>query len=239
VSGIIGLTPALALLYITLRKYDYPFVEKTLFDTRKVFLLLAVGIVFGMILGAFYYSIVIYPELILVLLIAIGFAVFEEMFKFVVLNLKSFQLKFDTVFHGFSLGVGLSSTFVLYHVYYNTLLYTSVPITLWIFLSVFSVTICIIHGSTGCIQGYGAAKGRPWYYFMEAMVIRISFILILIPIYAAIGGEWVQAVSLVIALLSSIFLYRYIYKYFIPEALPEDLRRHKRIKSRKIMKRKT
>jgi hypothetical protein len=238
VSGIIGLSPALILLWFTLRKYDYPFVEKTLFETRKVFLLLAVGIVFGMIVGAFYYSIRFYPELILFLLIAIGFAVFEEIFKFVVLNLKTFQLKFDTVFHGFSLGVGLSSTFVLYHVYYTILQSTSVPITLWIILIMFSVVMCFTHGCTGCIIGFGAAEGRLWFYFMEAMIIRIFLIIVMIPVIAGMGDEWLWVVSLVVALIASIYVYRYVYKEVIPSAIPETVRRKMRMESRRIMKRK-
>ncbi len=239
VSGIIGLSPALALLWFTLREYDYPYVEKTLFDSRKVFLLLAVGIVFGMIAGAFYYSIRFYPELILFLLIAIGFAVFEEIFKFVVLNLKTFQLKFDTAFHGFSLGVGLSSTFVLYHVYFSILQYTSVPITVWITLILFSVTMCFVHGSTGCIIGFGAAEGRPWFYFVEAMMVRVFLIIILIPVIADMGDEWVRVVSLAVALVASVYVYRYVYKEIIPGAIPENIRRKKRMESRRIMKRKT
>lgn len=240
ISGVIGLAPALALLFIALRKYDYPYVEKTLFDTRKVFFLLAVGIVFGMVVTFLDASILKPPDLIIILLFAIGFALFEEMFKFVVLNLKRMQLKFDTVFYGFSLGVGLSSTFVLSHIYFSILLYSSVPTSVWISFIIYSVILCLVHGSTGALIGYGAAKGKPWYFFGEAMTIRLFFIVVLIPLIGNIGEEWMMIVSLVVALLLSILIYYYyIAKDIIPGALPDSLRRRKRMESRRIKKRKS
>lgn len=240
ISGVIGLAPALALLFITLRKYDYPYVEKTLFDARKVFLMLAVGIVFGMVVTFLDASIMKPPEIIIILLFAIGFALFEEMFKFVALNLKWLQQRFDTVFYGFSLGVGLSSTFVLSHIYFSILLYSSVPASVWISFVFYSVVLCLIHGSTGALIGHGAAKGKPWYFFGEAMIIRLFFIAVLIPLIGNIGEEWMMMVSLVVALLISIFIYYYyITKDIIPGALPDALRRRKRIESRRIKKRKS
>lgn len=239
VSGIIGLAPALAALWYTLRKYDYPFVEKTLFDSRKVFLLLAVGIVFGMVVNIFYVTIPVPRDLAIILLIASGLAIFEEMFKFVVLNLKSFQLRFDSVFSGFSLGVGIASTFVLSHVYFTLIGPSPVTSITWFSLVIYSITMCLIHGSTGTIMGFGAAKGRPWFYFIEAMIVRVFLIIVLVPVIADMGDEWIRVVSLVVALAASIYVYRYIYKEVIPSAIPETVRRRKRMESRRIMKRKT
>jgi hypothetical protein len=229
----------LAALWYTLRQYDYPFVEKTLFDSRKVFLLLAVGIVFGMVVNIFYVTIPVANELVIILLISSGLALFEEIFKFVVLNLKSFQLRFDSVFYGFSLGVGISSTFVLSHVYFTLIGPSPVTSITWITLVIYSITLCLVHGSTGTIIGFGAAKGRPWFYFMEAMIVRIFLIIALIPIIADMGEEWLKVVSLIAALLASIYVYRYIYREVIPDSIPETIRRKKRIESRRIMKSKT
>ena len=241
ISGIIGLTPALILLWLTLRKYDYPFVEKTLFDDRKVFYLLAVGIVFGIIVAALYFS--LSPgstdALLLVLLIALGLAVFEEMFKFVVLNLKRLQLKFDTVFYGFSLGVGLSSTFVLYQVYLSIRVQSEMSALVWTILVIFSVAMSLIHGSTGALMGRGSAEGKPWRAFTEVITIRLFVIIILAPYLGNIGEDWLQVASLIGALVLSAFIYNYIVKDVIPNILPESIRRHKRLISRRIKKRKS
>jgi len=242
VSGIIGLAPALALLFLVLRKYDYPYTEKALFDAKKVFLMLAVGIVFGMIVTVLYATIPVvtgtFVELLPILLLAVGLVVFEEMFKFVALNIKKLQLKFDTVFYGFSLGVGISSTFVLSHVYASIRFSAQVPLLTWAILIIYSITLCLIHGSTGIIIGFGSAKGRPWHYFFEALVIRIFLIIVLIPILVNIGEEWVQAVSLSIAFLISLIIFYYTSKDRIPDALPDSIRRQRRIKSRRIIRRK-
>jgi hypothetical protein len=239
VSRIIGLAPTLVALWFTLRKYDYPFVEKTLFDSRRVFLLLAVGIVFGMVVNIFYATILVPRDLLIILLISSGLALFEEMFKFIVLNMKSYQLRFDSVFYGFSLGVGISSTFVLSHVYFSLIGPSPVSPVTWASLVIYSVTLCLIHGSTGTIIGFGAAKGRPWFYFMEAMIVRIFLIIALIPVIADMGEEWLKMVSLIVALFASIYVYRYIYRDVIPDSIPEKIRRRKRLESRRIMKRKT
>jgi hypothetical protein len=232
ISGILGLSPALILLWMTFRKYDYPFVDKTLFDDRKVFMMLALGIVFGLITAVLYAIILVPPDLLIILVIAIGLAIFEELFKFVVLNLKRFHGRFDTVFYGFSLGVGLSSAFVLHRIYISiTLLTTVTPLT-WISLIVYSVTLSLIHGSTGALIGYGAAKKRPWYYFTEVMTIRLFTIIALIPLLGDFGEEWVRLISLTVAFLLAAFVYRHIITDIMPGALPESLRRRKRRKSR-------
>jgi hypothetical protein len=226
------------MLWYTLGKYDYPHVEKTLFDARWVFLLLAVGIVFGMIVTMLDASIIKPPDLIVIIVLAFGFATFEEMFKFIVLNLKKFQIRFDTVFYGFSLGVGLSSTFVLSHVYATIGGASSVSIATWLTLIIYSIILCLLHGSTGSIIGLGAAKGRPWHYFVEAMVIRAFFIIVLIPVIANIGGEWASIISLIAAFLLAILIYRMVATDIIPSAIPKEIKRRRRIKSRRIIRRK-
>ncbi|MCU0862009.1 MAG: hypothetical protein MUE65_06800, partial [Methanomassiliicoccales archaeon] len=52
IAGAIGIGPALALMYWTLKSYTYPSVEKPFFDDRRVFGLLAVGMVLGVLLYA-------------------------------------------------------------------------------------------------------------------------------------------------------------------------------------------
>jgi hypothetical protein len=44
---LLGIGPALALLYLSLRRFDRPFTDYTLFDDRRVFFGLAAGMVFG------------------------------------------------------------------------------------------------------------------------------------------------------------------------------------------------
>ena len=52
VSGLIGFGPSVAVLFHALRTYDYPHTEKAYFDTGRVFLALAVGMVLGTASGA-------------------------------------------------------------------------------------------------------------------------------------------------------------------------------------------
>ena len=45
IGGIIGFGPALFLIWFSVRKYTYPFVEGSLFEDRRLFFMLAVGMV--------------------------------------------------------------------------------------------------------------------------------------------------------------------------------------------------
>ncbi|HSA35259.1 MAG TPA: hypothetical protein P5202_01725, partial [Methanomassiliicoccales archaeon] len=48
-AAALGVGPALALMFWTLRDYTYPKVERPFFDDRKLFGLLAVGMVIGVV----------------------------------------------------------------------------------------------------------------------------------------------------------------------------------------------
>ena len=95
IAGAIGFAPAMILMFWTLRDYTYPKVEKPFFEDKKAFGLFAVGMVIGVII----YSAQSWFALDLVL-IALLFALVEELVKLMILNFSRFQRKLDTSFYG-------------------------------------------------------------------------------------------------------------------------------------------
>src|SRR5437867_11675391 len=49
VAFLLGILPGLVILWASLRRFDRPYVDHTLFDDRRVFGSLAVGLIFGTI----------------------------------------------------------------------------------------------------------------------------------------------------------------------------------------------
>lgn len=235
VAGLLGIGPALAFLFHAMRRYDVPFVDKPLFDSSRLFMLFAGGMIFG---GASAFMSFTFPpatDLLILLALLIGFALFEELFKFVVVNLKQFQLKYETTFYGLSLGLGVSSitmlmtSFVLMPVEFDTAAaYVAVALT-----AVYSISVISLHASTGSYIGYGSATGYVWNYFIQAMIARVAFAVMIIPFI--LGTDQVlSAISMVVAAVFSILLYVHVYTRILPETLPDKEKKRKRRTIRKM-----
>lgn len=236
IAGILGIGPALAFLFHAMRRYDIPFVDKPLFDTSRLFMLFAGGMIFGGI-STFMSFITIPPTPGFLILVAmlIALALFEELFKFVVVNLKQFQLKYETTFYGLSLGLGISSITMLMTSFVlippeidNAAAYVALALT-----AVYSISICALHASTGSYIGFGSSTGYVWNYFFQAMIARIAFAVLIVPF---IMGEdpVLAAISIGIAAVFTILLYVHVYSRILPETLPDKEKKRKRRTIRKM-----
>jgi len=235
VSFVIGIGPALLLLWHGLRRFDYPRVEHTLYDDRKVFFALAVGLVVGTMSSLFSLYMPRY-DIVSALVAIAGVAFFEETFKLVYLLRKGYRMNFATTFYGFSLGLGMAATVVLAQGLGNPNLLIT-PLTLAL-LAVFSFSMCMLEATTGALIGYGCSKGLPWSYLIRALIARFFYTVVALVFLLGVGEEWMRSVSLFAALGVGVFLYYYVYTLTMPETLPPEFRRksrkEKRARARKI-----
>lgn len=232
IAGALGIGPAIFVLWHALRRYDYPYVEKALFDSRKVFFSFAVGMVFGVVSSSFGGFLPGF-DVASVLSLSITLALLEESFKLVYLNLKRFQRKFDTTFYGSSLGLGMASTIALANAYIQPK-GTLFTLNYLILLLIFSIGINSLHCFTGALIGFASSKGRSWFSFLKAVLSRIVFAVLILPFFLASQSEiLLPLASLVACAVYSLFLYSYAYFHILPETLPESLRRERRRKARK------
>lgn len=227
---LLGIGPALAILWASLRPYDRPRVEYTLFDDRRVFGSLAVGMIFGVIASVLG---VLTPRadfVSAILGVAATFA-FEETFKLVYLNRRAYQGRFDTAFNGVALGAGAASTAVVASVYWFVVDTLYVPEVLATFL-VFSVSLAAVNVDTGAIIGHGAGRGEVWRPLGRALAIRYAHAALLFPFLLGAPNPW----SLLAASASAGFafvVFDYVRRVVLPECVPEAVRRKARRERRR------
>lgn len=239
IAGALGIGPALGLLFHAMRKYDVPHVDVPLFDTRTLFMLFAVGMVFGA--ASSYLANQIIPPFapfLQMLLLLIFLALFEELFKLVITNLKRFQLKNETTFYGLSLGLGTSSVTIIFLVGYTLFVFRPEGMALartLTAIAVYSIAISALHASTGSFIGHGAATRHVWSYFFQAMICRVVFAVLILPFFSG-GSEniLVSLFSLAAATAFSIFVYAHSYYRILPETLPDKVKKRRRRQIRKM-----
>ena len=239
-GGLVGFAPALYLIWLCLKDYSYPKVEGSLFEDRRVFFMLAVGMVAGSLIFALelgLYSIFIYEggiDLILFLLIfVLGFVFLEDMAKFIILNFKGYRGRFDSMFYGVALGAGFSATTIVGRVMVEA---NGTPggfdFIDWLGLILLSASTCMVHVSVGATLGAATGKNQGMRAIPTAVLPHIVFNMLMFPwfVYSQI---WY---SLVLVLPISAFIFWGVLSKTIPESLPQEiqkeLRRGRRRKTR-------
>jgi len=178
-AGIIGFTPAVVLLYYTLKDYTYPKVEKPFFDDRKAFGLFAIGLIVGTIFSAVesWFS-------LKVVMVALTLALMEELVKLVILNLPRFQGKLDTSFYGTTLGLGIGATMGFGAFYSTKIILGSLDPMSIVILIIIAFQFIFLHGSTGTALGIGVARRMLAPYFARAALVHIAYNLLMIPFFS-------------------------------------------------------
>jgi len=192
-SLLVGIIPALILLYYSLKDWQGKFQEKTLF------IMLIIGFFTGSFmilleLGLFYNTIAfitIFPFL-------------GQIIKTMILNLRRFQTKKETVIYGLALGLGFGSLYpAALIILFNDISNQSI---LLILLS--SLGIILLHGATGAMIGYGIYQRNLLYlYFFSGGIFVIANVLIKI--------EYFQLINLVLGIV----LYWYVNKQMISKVV--------------------
>jgi hypothetical protein len=223
VAFLLGILPGLLVLWTSLRRFDRPHVERTLFDDRRVFGSLAVGLVFGTFASVA--AILLPRNDILTSVEAIAVVlVLEESFKLVWLNRRIYRGRFDTTFYGVPLGVGAAASGVVAAAWLTlTRSNLYVPETLAL-LIVYSFGLSLVNVDTGALIGFGASRGDTWRAFARALAVRVGHGLFLVPFLLEVGEPY-AALSAATALGFAFIVYYYVYLVILPGTLPEEIRR--------------
>lgn len=222
---ILGIGPAFAFLYYSLRRYDRPFTEYTLFDDRRVFFAFFVGMVFGVIVAVLDFTLLGFP-FPANLAIVVSTLLLEEMFKLVYVNRRGYQQRFDTAFYGLSLGLGAASTSIMGSVVWGSpgSIFDPVGVA---YLVLFSLNLCLVNADTGALIGFGAAQGNMWGAFAKALLVRWAHYALLFAYLQSAPEPW-ALVSALTALAFAGIVYHYVYTQLLPASVPEEVRREQR-----------
>ncbi|MEM4262380.1 MAG: hypothetical protein QXY98_01410 [Thermoplasmata archaeon] len=231
VLAIASFGPAIALLYFTLRDYTHPKVEKPFFDDRKVFALLTLGIIIGMIF--FFVDTVMRAAIAneTILLVAVTVPLLQSLIKLAVLNWPRFQRKVDTAFYGLAFGAGIASTYAFSQMEFAVRspgqfglesvdpLGTSVIVML-------GVQSVFIQCSTTAMIGVGCARGEQWAYFANAMMYALIYSFLIYG--SAFGGDYLGEIATVaiisLAWIACVLSYLRIYRIDYPKLIVDAKR---------------
>jgi len=224
VAFLLGIVPGIAILWMSLRRFDRPHVDHTLFDDRRVFGSLAVGLVFGTVASVFALYIPRFDLVSVLVAVATTF-LFEESFKLVWLNRRKYRGRFDTTFYGIPLGIGAAASGVVAAAWTSReSLY--VPETFGL-LVIYSIGLGLINADTGALIGFGASRGDTWGSFLRAIVVRFAHGAFLFPFLLQVDEPF-SAISAVTSVGFALFVYYYVYQRILPGTLPEEIRRELR-----------
>jgi len=224
VAFLLGIVPGIAILWMSLRRFDRPHVDHTLFDDRRVFGSLAVGLVFGTVASVFALYIPRFDLVSVLVAVATTF-LFEESFKLVWLNRRKYRGRFDTTFYGVPLGIGAAASGVVAAAWTSReSLY--VPETFGL-LVIYSIGLGLINADTGALIGFGASRGDTWGSFLRAIVVRFAHGAFLFPFLLQVDEPF-SAISAVTSVGFALFVYYYVYQRILPGTLPEEIRRELR-----------
>ncbi len=234
VALVVGLGPALGILYWSLRRFDIPFTRYRLFDDRRLFGGLAVGMIFGAIAG--FLEIIPLGNVIGAILAIVAFVVFEESFKMVWLNRKSYRGRFDTTFYGVSIGVGAAAMLVvasvLTFISRGGTFYTVEDVALF---TLYSIGLNLVHADTGVLIGFGASRGETLWPFLKAVLVRLAQTVMILAFALSAGEPW-ELISVVTAIAFAAIIYHYVYTVLLPGTLPDDIRKEMRREKRRARK---
>jgi hypothetical protein len=229
-AGVLGIGPALLLMWLTFANYTYPKVERPFFDDRKVFMMLTLGLFLGVVIATVRLMFNMGDALV-----AVTFAVLVQLVVLVILMLKRFAVHLDTAFYGGALGLGMGAT-MAFQLSYRVLHASEVDggsgfILSFLIVAIWSFQMVFISAATATIIGIGSAKGRPWHYFIQAVLIQAAYNLLLLPLYQStdIAADLIYiTITFSLATFFSLYCYWYIHKRALPELVREALSRMKK-----------
>lgn len=232
VAAAIGFAPPIILMLWTLQKYTYPRVDKPYFSDPKLFGMFAVGIVVGVAL--YVVSLVLPLEYVIV-----GFLL-EEAVKLMIMNMPRFQRRADTPFYAFGLSAGMASA-LAFGIVNRALTGVGLDVLAISITIIYSSMLALLHISTGTTIGMGVARGTPWPFFGQAVVVHLAVTLMLLPSsdITLSEGNLLGITLFLIALIFTAIYYYFVHERLLPQYVKEALERtgeKKYKKARKVAK---
>ncbi|MFA7161365.1 MAG: hypothetical protein WC083_02195 [Candidatus Methanomethylophilaceae archaeon] len=221
-AGVLAILPAFLVLYFSLRKYTYPAVEDPFFSDPKMFGLMVVGMIEGtVIFVAYTYFAGVWSSLLVALLIGI----LTEVVKLVTLNLKRFHGQSDTVFYGFSLGIGTAIAMAGGMTFYLGSIASAgggIDAATWFIIIVYVVQQILLHPATGATIGEGVARLRIGEFLIQAVIVSAVYQILMTPAWAA-EGVWIY-LSALVALAGVLFYFLRVVLRYMPRVVQDVLK---------------
>ncbi len=204
---VLGIGPALAMMYLIVRNYTYPKVEQPFFSDATFFMLFFGGLVAGSVLF-FAMRVMGFASNIIYMIMM---SVVQVLAMVVIMNLKRFRGKSDSVFYGYGLGLGMSSGMTMGISYSMTVLLGDIGLDASIIMLVaIVVSMTLILGACGTNVGEGIARHRVMEFSLQALLLLVAYNLLLTGMMQAgnTGGVMLYACAVGMVVLSVAYFYR-------------------------------
>lgn len=217
---VLGIGPALILMYLGVRNYTYPRVEQPFFSDPRFFMLLVVGMIAGSVLFFALRVLGFTTNVVYMVLMA----VIEVMAMIVVMNLKRFRGQSDSIFYGYALGLGMScglSTGIVF-VVASTIETIDASVAVIVLMS---VSFSLMLGAVGTTVGEGIARHRVMEFALQAAIPAIIFNILLWVLFQNPEdyGVLYYVCLVVMVAVSAYMFYRTMYQR-LPQIVREVLK---------------
>ena len=217
---VLGIGPALILMYLGVRNYTYPRVEQPFFSNPRFFMLLVVGMIAGSVLFFALRVLGFTTNVVYMVLMA----VIEVMAMVVVMNLKRFRGQSDSIFYGYALGLGMScglSTGIVF-VVASTIETIDASVAVIVLMS---VSLSLMLGAVGTTVGEGIARHRVMEFALQAAIPAIIFNILLWVLFQNPEnyGVLYYVCLVVMVAVSAYMFYRTMYQR-LPQIVREVLK---------------
>ena len=217
---VLGIGPALILMYLGVRNYTYPRVEQPFFSDPRFFMLLVVGMIAGSVLFFALRVLGFTTNVVYMVLMA----VIEVMAMVVVMNLKRFRGQSDSIFYGYALGLGMScglSTGIVF-VVASTIETIDASVAVIVLMS---VSFSLMLGAVGTTVGEGISRHRVMEFALQAAIPAIIFNILLWVLFQNPEdyGVLYYVCLVVMVAVSAYMFYRTMYQR-LPQIVREVLK---------------
>jgi len=215
IALLIGFAPVFILMDIILKNYTYPRVENPFFKDTSFFGLFTVGIIEGAIV-AFAIGMLHLLDSPFAVIYMILMALVELMAMVVVMNLKRFRGKSDSIFYGYGIGLGMAGGMATGFSYLLMVGASENPDVIVLDASMIvnavllSVAMALMFGSSGTNIGEGIARHLPMQFVMQAAIPLVAFNMLFAVLPVCSGFVYIL-VLLVMVVLGGFFFYRNLF----------------------------
>ena len=215
IALLIGFAPVFLLMDLVLKKYTYPRVENPFFKDTSFFGLFTVGIIEGAVIVFAIGALGIFDSPFSIIYMII-IAIIELMAMVVVMNLKRFRGKSDSIFYGYGLGLGMAGgmgsgfAYLMLMAANSDSEATSLEVSMVINVILLSISMALMFGSSGTNIGEGIARHLLMQFVMQAAIPLIAYNMLFAALPAA-GGIVYILILLAMVALGGFFFYRNLF----------------------------
>jgi len=197
IALLVGFAPVFLLMDMVLKNYTLPRVETPFFRDTTFFGMFTVGIIEGAVM-AFAINILGLLDSSIATIYLVLMALVELMAMVVVMNLKRFRGKSDSIFYGYGLGLGMAGGMATGFAYLMMMagsVDAGFPVdwTSILFALIMSIGMALIFGSSGCNIGEGIARHLPMQFMLQAAIPLVGFNIVFSILPSAGGVLYILA----------------------------------------------